>query len=177
VVARRTAAHLLIDMLREAGVERVFGVPGGPLLSLLDTMSTRPGIEFVLAKHEEGAVFMAEGHAQATGRLGVALVTAGPGATHALTAAASATSDGVPVLVLAGQVPVAHVGRGALQDSSGGNWALDTVDMFRSATKAAMAVTDVGQLAFMVRRAVQTATTSLPGAVLLNVSGDVLVEP
>lgn len=175
MVARRTAAHLLIDMLREAGVERVFGVPGGPLLSLLDTMSTRPGIEFVLAKHEEGAVFMAEGHAQATGRLGVALVTAGPGATHALTAAASATSDGVPVLVLAGQVPVAHVGRGALQDSSGGNWALDTVDMFRSATKAAMAVTDVGQLAFMVRRAVQTATTSLPGAVLLNVSGDVLV--
>lgn len=177
MVSRRTAAHLLLDLLREAGVDRVFGVPGGPLLSVLDAMSARSGIEFVLAKHEEGAVFMAEGHAQATGRLGVALVTAGPGATHALTAAASATSDGVPVLVLSGQVAAAHFGRGALQDSSGGNWALDTVDMFRSATKAAMAVTDGDQLAFMVRRAIQTATNPLPGAVLVSVSGDVMSGP
>lgn len=173
---RRTAAHTLSDLLHQAGVRRVFGVPGGPLLLLLDVLAAG-GIEFVLTKHEEGAVFMAEGHAQATGELGVALVTAGPGATHAVTAAASATSDGAPVLVVGGQVPAAHFGRGGLQDSSGGNWALDTVDVFRTATKAALAVTRTEQLGFMTRRGIDIATSPLPGAVLLSISGDVLSGP
>ncbi|WP_242903051.1 thiamine pyrophosphate-binding protein [Actinomadura terrae] len=173
----RTTAHLLLDMLAEAGVSRIFGVPGGPLLSLLNVVDERTGIDFVLTKHEEGAVFMAEGHAQATGGLGVACVTAGPGTMHAITAAASATSDWAPLLVLGAQVPTATFGQGGLQDGSGGNWSIDSVAMFRSAVKLSALVTDPRQLAHHVLRAIRTATSDLPGAVYLGLPGDVLSAP
>ncbi|TDB75948.1 thiamine pyrophosphate-binding protein [Actinomadura sp. KC216] len=173
----RTVAHLLLDLLAEAGVSRIFGVPGGPLLSLLDVMAERPGIDFVLTKHEEGAVFMAEGHAQATGELGVACVTAGPGTSHAVTAAASATSDWAPVLVLGGQVATGTFGRGGLQDGSGGNWSIDSVAMFRSAVKLSALITTPGQLPHLALRAIRTATSDLPGAVYLGLPSDVLGAP
>ncbi|MER6849892.1 thiamine pyrophosphate-binding protein [Streptomyces flaveolus] len=169
-----TVAHRLLDLLSGMGVTRLFGVPGGPLLPLLNTLHEHPGLRFVLTKHEEGAVFMAEGHAQTTGELGVACVTAGPGTTHALTAAASATSDWAPVLVLAGQVPTTAFGRGGLQDSSGGNWSIDTVHAFTSATKLAALVSDPGQLPSLFARAVRTATDAPQGAVLLVLPGNVL---
>ncbi|MGW6391747.1 thiamine pyrophosphate-binding protein [Streptomyces sp. NPDC055103] len=173
----RTSAHLILDLLAAAGVDRIFGVPGGPLLSLLAALDERPELTFVLAKHEEGAVFMAEGHAQATGRLGVACVTSGPGTTHALTAAASATADWAPVLVLAGQVSTEVYGRGGLQDSSGGNWSIDTVDVFRSAVKLAAQVSDPAQVPVLFERAIRTAMSPLPGAVLLVLPGNVLNTP
>jgi acetolactate synthase-1/2/3 large subunit len=176
-VAPTTVAHRLLDLLADAGVTRLFGVPGGPLLSLLATLDDRPALEFVLTKHEEGAVFMAEGHAQTTGELGVACVTAGPGTTHALTAAASATSDWAPVLVLAGQVPTTVFGRGGLQDSSGGNWSIDTVQVFTSAVKLAALLSDPGQLPHLFARAVRTATDAPAGAALLVLPGNVLTAP
>lgn len=172
-----TGAHLLVDLLVGAGVSRVFGVPGGPLLSLLKIIDSHPSLEFVLAKDEEGAVFMAEGYAQVTGRLGVACVSAGPGTTHAITGAASATGDGVPIMVLAGQVATTAFSRGALQDSSGGNWGLDTVAMLRSATKLSALISDPSQLETLFHRAVLTATTGLPGAVHLALPANVLTAP
>ncbi|MFI8178668.1 thiamine pyrophosphate-binding protein [Streptomyces microflavus] len=173
----RTSAHLILDLLVAAGVDRIFGIPGGPLLSLLTALDARPEITFVLAKHEEGAVFMAEGHAQATGRLGVACVTSGPGTTHALTAAASATADWAPVLVLAGQVSTEVYGRGGLQDSSGGNWSIDTVDVFRSAVKLVAQVSDPAQVPLLVERAIRTAMSPLPGAALLVLPSNILNSP
>ncbi|GAA1978433.1 biosynthetic-type acetolactate synthase large subunit [Isoptericola halotolerans] len=172
-----TGSDLLLDLLARAGVRRLFGVPGGPLLSLLDRIDDHPDLEFVLAKHEEGAVFMAEGYAQAGGGLGVACVTSGPGTMHAVTAAASATSDGAPVLLLAGQVPVPHFGRGALQDSSGGDWSADLVGMFRSVTKLSALVTDARQLEFLTLRAIAAATSPVPGTAHLALPVDVLAGP
>lgn len=169
-----SGADVLLDLLVDAGVELVFGLPGGPILPLLDAIEARDDIRFVLSKHEEGAVYMAEGYAQAGGRLGVALVTTGPGATHALTATVSANSDRVPLLVVTGQVPTGSFGRGALQDSSGGNWSLDTVHMFRSATKLSAMITSGDQLPHLMRHAIHTATAPLPGAVHLSVPTDVL---
>ncbi|WP_407319489.1 thiamine pyrophosphate-binding protein [Isoptericola halotolerans] len=172
-----TGADLLLDLLARAGVRRLFGVPGGPLLSLLERVDSHPDLEFVLAKHEEGAVFMAEGFAQAGGGLGVACVSSGPGTMHAVTAAASATSDGAPVLLLAGQVPVPLFGRGALQDSSGGDWSADLVDMFRSVTKLSALVTDTRQLEFLTLRAITAATSPVPGTAHLALPADVLAGP
>ncbi|MBQ0976122.1 thiamine pyrophosphate-binding protein [Streptomyces sp. RK31] len=173
----KTGADVLVETLIRCGVRKVFGVPGGPLLALLDRLHHEPDLEFVLARHEEGAVFMAEGYAQTSGRLGVACVTSGPGAMHALTATASATSDGVPLLLLSGQPPVARFGQGALQDSSGGNWSADVVETLRSATKMSTLVTDVRQLAFMATRAVGAATAPVPGASHLSCATDVLTAP
>ncbi|RJL23254.1 thiamine pyrophosphate-binding protein [Bailinhaonella thermotolerans] len=173
----RTAAHFLLDRLVAAGVSRIFGVPGGPMLTLLNVLDRRADLDFVLAKHEEGAVFMAEGHAQATGELGVACVTAGPGTTHALTAAASATSDWAPVLVLGGQVPTGRFGQGGLQDASGGNWSIDAVQIFGSACRLAALITSPDQLPALLPRAIRTATAGLPGAVYLGLPADVLDGP
>ncbi|MCU1527165.1 MAG: hypothetical protein JWP75_928 [Frondihabitans sp.] len=170
----RSGADFLADALIDAGVTRVFGVPGGPMLSLLEVTAKRSRLTFVLAKHEEGAVFMAEGHARATGEMGVACVTAGPGTTHALTAVASANSDGQPVLLIAGQIATGLFGRGALQDSSGGGGGLDTVDIFRSATKASLSVTEPQHFPLMLHRAIRTATTGRPGAVMLSMPANVL---
>lgn len=169
-----TGADLLLDVLARSGVRRIYGVPGGPIVSLLDRIEDHPDLDFVLAKHEEGAVFMAEGFAQASGCLGVACVTAGPGTLHAVTAVASATSDGAPVLLLAGQVPVPHFGRGALQDSSGGDWSPDLVAMLRSVTKFSTMVSDARQLEFLTRRAIWAATSPMPGAAHLGLPADVL---
>ncbi|MER7195828.1 thiamine pyrophosphate-binding protein [Streptomyces flaveolus] len=173
----RTVAHRILDLLAEAGVTRLFGVPGGPLLSLLHALDNRAGIDFILTKHEEGAVFMAEGHAQSTGELGVACVAAGPGTTHALTAAASASSDWAPVLVLAGQVPTHMFGRGGLQDSSGGNWSIDAVQAFTSAVKMAALISDPGQLPHLFTRALRTAAEAPAGAALLVLPSNVLNAP
>jgi acetolactate synthase-1/2/3 large subunit len=128
----------------------------------------------VLARHEEGAGFMAEGSAQASGCPGVVCTTAGPGALHALTAAASATSDGVPVLVISAQTGTSVAGRGSLQDSSGGNWSVDTVAAFRSATKLSAAVLHPDQTPRLLAHAMRTAWTGRRGAVHLSVPTDFL---
>ncbi|APE35384.1 hypothetical protein BOX37_17110 [Nocardia mangyaensis] len=163
-------------MLEQAGVEVVFGLPGGPILPLFEALDSSPRIRLVLAKHEEGAVFMAEGYAQAGGRLGVAVVTSGPGATHAVTATGSADSDHVPVLVLSGQVATNSFGRGPVQDSSGAGACIDTVAVFRSATKLSTAVTTIDQLPHLLQLAIRSATAPVPGAVHLSVTADVLRE-
>ncbi|MFB7868045.1 thiamine pyrophosphate-binding protein [Streptomyces sp. NPDC056069] len=172
--ACQSAAEFIVRALSKAGVTHVFGVPGGPLMPLYEALEDCPGIEPVLAKHEEGAAFMALGYAQVTGRLGVVCGTAGPGALHALTGVASATADGVPVLALTAQVSSSSFGRGGLQDSSGGSWGVDTVDAFRSATKLSALASTPAQIPRLLALSVRTAYHCRPGGVHISLPADVL---
>lgn len=169
-----SVVSVVLDELRAAGVTHVFGVPGGPILPLYDALADqRHGIRSVLAKHEMGAAFMALGHAQAGGGIGVVCTTAGPGALNAMTGVASATGDSVPLLALTGQVATARFGHGGLQDSSGGNWGLDTVDAYRSAVKLSVMATGAAQVPGLVRHALATARSGRPGAVHVSLPADV----
>ncbi|WP_129311550.1 thiamine pyrophosphate-binding protein [Streptomyces sp. L2] len=172
--APQSVATFLVRALAQAGVTHVFGVPGGPLMPLYEALEDCPGIEPVLAKHEEGAAFMALGYAQVTGRLGVVCGTVGPGALHALTGVASATADGVPVLALTAQVNSSCFGRGGLQDSSGGNWSVDTVDAFRSATKLSALAVRPAQVPRLLALAMRSAYAGRPGGVHVSLPADVL---
>src|SRR5258708_17879731 len=116
------AIHVLLRALEEEGVTHIFGVPGGPLVPLFEALAERERIKPILAKHEEGAAFMAEGYARVRRGLGVCCATSGPGATNALTGVASAYSDSIPVLALTAQVPTNVFGKGGVQDSSSGDW-------------------------------------------------------
>jgi acetolactate synthase I/II/III large subunit len=173
----RTNADLILRTLAVNGVAYLFGIPGGPLLPLYEALADQEAVTPVLAKHEEGAAFMAEGYAQATGRLGVVCATTGPGATNALTAIASANSDFVPILLLSGQVASDVAGKGSLQESTGGNWGMDLVDIYRSVTKMSLMVANGARLPGLLKHAVRTAMSGLPGAVHLNIPADVLSSP
>ena len=152
-----TAATSVLRILDENGVSHVFGVPGGPLLALYEALADSQALTSVLAKHEEGAAFMAQGHAQVSGRLGVVCATTGPGATNALTAVASANADGVPLLMISGQAARDVAGMGSLQDSSGGNWSMDLVDVFRTVTKLSTMVVSAARLPSLLEHAIRTA--------------------
>ncbi len=172
-----SAIQFLLRALEEEGVTHIFGVPGGPLVPLYEALAERQKIVPILAKHEEGAAFMAEGYARVRRGLGVCCATSGPGATNALTGVASAYSDSIPVLFLSGQVSTGAFGKGALQDSSGMHWNLDIVDIYRSATKFSAMLNNPQQTPHLVRRAVRTALTGRQGAVHLNLPADVVKQP
>ena len=172
-----TVAEYLVRSIERLGATHVFAVPGGPLLHLYEALCDSDKQTVVLAKHEEGAAFMAEGYAQTSGQVGVVCTTSGPGALHALTAAASATSDSVPLLVVTAQTETSLFGRGSLQDSSGGNWAVDSVDAFKSATKLSTALAHPRQFPRLLRRALATACSGRPGAVHLSLPADLLPQP
>lgn len=167
----------LVDALCAQGVEYVFGVPGGPLLSFYEELENSPGLRLVLARHEEAAAFMADGYAQASGRLAVVCATTGPGAMHALTGVASATSDAMPLLLITAQTVASASGRSGLQDSSGGNWSVDTVEMFRTATKLSTRLAHPGQLPWLFRHLMRTIWSGRPGAAHLSVSSDMMNSP
>ena len=132
------AIHILLRALEEEGVTHIFGIPGGPLVPLFEALDARQRIKPILAKHEEGAAFMAEGYARVRRGLGVCCATSGPGATNALTGVASAFSDSIPLLALTAQVSTHVFGKGGAQDSSSGNWNVDIVDVYRAATKLSL---------------------------------------
>src|SRR5689334_19104612 len=171
-----TVIQVLLRALEEEGVTHIFGVPGGPLVPLYEALAQRQRIQPILTKHEEGAAFMAEGYAQVRRGLGVCCGTSGPGATNALTGVASAYSDSIPLLFLSAQVSTTAFGKGALQDSSGGNWNIDIVDIFRSATKFSTMLNGAQQAPNLVRRAIRTALTGRQGAVHLNLPADLLKQ-
>ncbi|GHO61916.1 acetolactate synthase [Ktedonobacter sp. SOSP1-52] len=172
-----SAIHVLLQALEEIGVKHIFGVPGGPLVPLFEALAERQHIQPVLAKHEEGAAFMAEGYARVRGGLGVCCGTSGPGATNALTGIASANSDSIPVLALTAQVATSVFGKGGLQDSSSGNRTADVVDIYRSATKLSLMLQNSQQMQHMARRMIRTALTGRPGAVHLNLPADIVKQP
>src|SRR3990167_63874 len=131
-----TYADLLVAYLNQLKIDYVFGVPGGAIEPLFDALARserKGGVRAVVARHEAGAAFMADGYARETGRLGVCCATTGPGATNLLTGVASAYADNVPMLVITAQTPLPKFGRRALQDSSCS--AIDIVGMFRHCTR------------------------------------------
>lgn len=163
---KRTGAQILLECLKREGVEVIFGYPGGAILPLLEEMS-KWDFKFILVRHEQGAVHAADGYARASGKVGVCLVTSGPGATNTVTGIATAYMDSVPLVVFTGQVPVHLIGNDAFQEA-------DIVGITRPCTKHNYLVTDVKDLARIVREAFYIASTGRPGPVLVDLPKNVL---
>lgn len=161
----------LLDVLREFGVDTIFGIPGGAISKLYATLPSRPDIRVVTAKHETNAAFLAMGYAAATGRPGVVLTTAGPGITNALTGIASAFYEGIPLVYIAGEVSRSAFGRGALQEGSPAGF--DAVTLMKRFTKMSTMLTHAGPAASVLRKALVTAYSGRRGPVFLSLPLDV----
>jgi acetolactate synthase-1/2/3 large subunit len=172
--AMRRAADVLVDELVAAGVEVVFGLPGGAISPVHDALLDRD-INVITVRHESGAMFAAAGYARATGKIGVALVTSGPGALNSITGVASAWCDGLPVLLLTGEVARKNQGRGVLQDGSA--YGLQVVEMMKPVVKLAAEVPEARQLPHLLRRAITTALSGRRGPVVLSLPVDVMTTP
>jgi acetolactate synthase-1/2/3 large subunit len=161
----------LVDVLREFGVNLIFGIPGGAISGFYAALLERPDVKIVTAKHEANAAFMAIGYAMATGRPGVVVTTAGPGITNALTGLASANYEGVPVVHIAGEVARSAFGRGALQEGSSSTF--DAVGMTRRVTKFSAQISQPGSAAAVLRKALTTAYSGRRGPVFVSLPLDV----
>lgn len=166
-----TAAHALLDTLLDRGITHVFGLPGGTVMPLYDALGDRPALRVITARHETAAVFAAMGFARATGRPAVVLVTSGPGFTNALTGLAAAYCEGLPVIVIAGDVATPNLGRFALQDGSSSG--LDVLSMARPITRWCTRVERPSGMEGLLHRAVDEATGPSPGPVFLAIPIDV----
>jgi acetolactate synthase I/II/III large subunit len=169
-VATVRGANLIVEMLADAGVEVVFGLPGGAISPLHDALLDSR-LRVVTTRHESGAMFAAAGYAHATGKLAVVAVTTGPGVLNAMTGLASAWCDGLPVLLLVGEVPRAAQGKGVLQDGS--SHGLHIVDMARHITKLSAEMARPSMLPHLMRRAIATTLSGRRGPVLLTLPMDV----
>lgn len=166
IEAPRRGAEIVIDTLLELGVDTVFGYPGGAVLPLYDALHARPQMRHVLVRHEQAAVHAAQGYARSTGRLGVVLVTSGPGMSNTTTGLLDAMCDSVPVLCLSGQVATRAIGTDAFQEC-------DALGISRSVTKWNTQVRDASQLAAVLRKAHDIARGGRPGPVLVDIPKDV----
>jgi acetolactate synthase-1/2/3 large subunit len=170
-VGQSSVALQLVDVLRDFGVDAVFGVPGGAISGLYDALLDRPDVRIITTTHETNAAFMAIGYALATGRPGVVLTTAGPGITNALTGLAAAYYEGVPVIHIAGEVPRTAFGRGALQEGSASGF--DSVSIVRRVTKMAIMLERSGSAASVLRKALTTGFSGKRGPVFVSLPVDV----
>src|SRR5690349_15257238 len=162
-----TGAAILVEALVYAGVDTIFGYPGGAVLHIYDELwRARERITHYLVRHEQGAVHMAEGYARATGRVGVVLVTSGPGATNAVTGIANAYMDSTPLVVITGQVPKHLIGTDAFQE-------VDTVGITRPCVKHNYLVREARDLPAIVREAFHLARSGRPGPVVIDIPKDV----
>ncbi len=161
-----TGARIVIEALREQGVDTVFGYPGGAVLPIYDEIFQQNDIKHILVRHEQGATHAAEGYARSTGKPGVVLVTSGPGATNAVTGMTDALMDSIPIIVLSGQVPTFMIGNDAFQEA-------DTVGITRPCSKHNWLVKDTADLAQTIHKAFHIATTGRPGPVLIDIPKDV----
>ncbi|MDH6364599.1 acetolactate synthase-1/2/3 large subunit [Enterococcus sp. PF1-24] len=161
-------AEILLHSLKEQGTELIFGYPGGAVLPLYDALYSSD-LKHILARHEQGAVHMAEGYAKATGKPGVVFVTSGPGATNAITGIADAMSDSVPLVVITGQVTTPGIGKDAFQEA-------DVVGLTMPITKNNYQVRAVKDLAKMVKEAFHLATTGRKGPVVIDLPKDMTVS-
>jgi acetolactate synthase I/II/III large subunit len=163
-------AEILCEGLLHEGVDSIFGYPGGAVLHIYDELwRVRDRITHYLVRHEQGAVHMAEGYARASGRVGVALVTSGPGATNAITGIANAYMDSTPIVVITGQVPLPLIGTDAFQE-------VDTVGITRPCVKHNYLVRDVRDLGAIVHEAFHLARTGRPGPVVIDIPKDVSAD-
>jgi len=165
----RSGAALLVEAMRAEKVEVLFGFPGGVVIPAFDALYGERKIRLVLTRHEQGAVHAADGYARSTGRVGVCLVTSGPGATNTVTGLATANFDSVPLVVITGQVARNMIGNDAFQEA-------DIVGISRSVTKHNYLVSDRKELGRILREAFYIARTGRPGPVLVDIPKDVLTE-
>ncbi|MEY8098530.1 acetolactate synthase 3 large subunit [Falsihalocynthiibacter sp. S25ZX9] len=161
-----TGAEMIVQALRDQGVDTVFGYPGGAVLPIYDAIFQQNDIQHILVRHEQGAVHAAEGYARSTGKPGVVLVTSGPGATNAVTGLTDALLDSIPLVVLTGQVPTFMIGTDAFQEA-------DTVGITRPCTKHNWLVKDTDKLAETLHQAFHVATSGRPGPTLVDIPKDV----
>ena len=161
-----TGARMVVQALKDQGVEVVFGYPGGAVLPIYDEIFQQNEIRHILVRHEQGAVHMAEGYARSTGKPGVVLVTSGPGATNAVTGIVDALMDSIPIVVLSGQVPTFMIGNDAFQEA-------DTVGITRPCTKHNWLVKETDKLSETIHQAFHVATSGRPGPVLIDIPKDV----
>jgi acetolactate synthase-1/2/3 large subunit len=163
-----TGAQIVIDSLIKEGVEVVFGYPGGAIMNVYDELYKQDKLKHILTKHEQGAVHMADGYARATGKVGVAFVTSGPGMTNAITGIATAYTDSIPMVVISGQVPTFAIGTDAFQE-------VDAVGITRPITKHNFLVKNVDDLAYIIKEAFYLAKSGRPGPVHIDLPKDVTV--
>ncbi|MDQ0320821.1 acetolactate synthase-1/2/3 large subunit [Pararhizobium capsulatum DSM 1112] len=161
-----TGAEIVLQALRDNGVEHIFGYPGGAVLPIYDEIHQQDDIQHILVRHEQGAGHMAEGYARSTGKVGVMLVTSGPGATNAVTPLQDALMDSIPLVCLSGQVPTSLIGSDAFQEC-------DTVGITRPCTKHNWLVKDVNELAGIIHEAFRVAQSGRPGPVVVDIPKDV----
>ncbi|MCB1861945.1 MAG: acetolactate synthase 3 large subunit, partial [Gammaproteobacteria bacterium] len=161
-----SGAEIVIQCLKEEGVEYVFGYPGGAVLHIYDALFKQNDVKHILVRHEQGATHAADGFARSTGKPGVALVTSGPGATNAVTGIATAYMDSIPMVVLTGQVPSPFIGSDAFQE-------VDTVGITRPCVKHNFLIKDVRDIAATFRKAFYLATSGRPGPVVIDIPKDV----
>ncbi len=161
-----SGAEIVVQCLKDEGVEFIFGYPGGAVLHIYDALFGQEDVKHVLVRHEQGATHMADGYARATGRPGVVLATSGPGATNLVTGIATAYMDSIPLVVLTGQVPSPVIGSDAFQEC-------DTVGITRPCVKHNFLVKDRRKLAETIKKAFYIATTGRPGPVLVDIPKDI----
>ena len=163
-----SGSEIIIQCLLDNGVDTVFGYPGGAVLPIYDALFVQNALRHVLVRQEGGAVHMAEGFARSTGKIGVVLVTSGPGATNAVTGLTAALMDSIPVLCLTGQVPTHLIGNDAFQEA-------DTTGITRPCTKHNYLVKDVNNLASIMHEAIYVAKAGRPGPVVVDLPKDILI--
>ena len=162
-----SGAEMVVQSLRDQGVEFLFGYPGGAVLDIYDAIHTLSGIEHILVRHEQAAVHMADGYARATGKVGCVLVTSGPGATNAITGIATAYADSIPLVVLSGQVPSGLIGSDAFQEC-------DMVGISRPVVKHSFLVKNPEDIPTIIKKAFYIASTGRPGPVVIDLPKDVV---
>ena len=158
---------MVVQSLRDQGVEFLFGYPGGAVLDIYDAIHTLGGIEHILVRHEQAAVHMADGYARATGKVGCVLVTSGPGATNAITGIATAYADSIPLVVLSGQVPSGLIGSDAFQEC-------DMIGISRPVVKHSFLVKNSEDIPTVIKKAFYIASTGRPGPVVIDLPKDVV---
>ncbi|GHU40545.1 acetolactate synthase [Bacilli bacterium] len=165
----KSGSQLVLDTLKELGVDTIFGYPGGAVLPLYDAIYDYAGIQHILARHEQGATHEAEGYAKSSGKLGVALVTSGPGATNAITGIADANADSVPMLVFTGQVATPGIGKDAFQEA-------DIIGVTMPITKYNYQIRETQDIPRVITEAVHIATTGRPGPVVIDLPKDIAAQ-
>ncbi|SFV57056.1 Acetolactate synthase large subunit [hydrothermal vent metagenome] len=161
-------AEIVIKALQEEKIEYLFGYPGGAVLHIYDAIDAQESIKHILVRHEQGAIHAADGFARSSGKVGVALVTSGPGLTNAVTGIATAFMDSIPMVVISGQVPTPVIGSDAFQE-------VDAVGITRSCVKHNFLVKDVNKLAEIIKKAFYIASTGRPGPVLIDIPKNITI--
>ncbi|MCP4253027.1 MAG: biosynthetic-type acetolactate synthase large subunit [Candidatus Scalindua sp.] len=166
---KKTGSQILIDALKKENVEYIFGLPGGVIIPLFDTLFDETEIKFILTRHEQAAGHAADGYARATGKVGVCLVTSGPGATNLTTAIATAYMDSIPMVAITGQVKTHLIGSDAFQEA-------DVTGITRPISKHNYLVKDIKELGKIVKEAFHIASTGRPGPVVIDLPVDVTTD-